>query len=396
MRILLYEPDSNGHHFPYLGRVIKSLSELPVECVLATTAQAVESKEFATNLAPFGDALRVEPVCKPAPEGAVKIGRQRATEFRHLLKSLNADHAIVMYADGLWQWAQFDAVIKRKRFRVPVEAGVFRGAFTYDDASGKGAVARRILMRSLLRTATYQRLWIHDELYHRFATENSPTPPRVELTLMPDPVEIRPPQPASKAREMLGLDTSTRWLVCAGMIDSRKGADLAIDTFAAMHNEPWASDVGLLLAGPHRDEITARLDQPDARALLESGRIVSLDRFLNADEMFAAAAAAEIVLAPYPNHSGRSSIIIWAAAAGRRCIGAARGAIGEMIRSEQLGQVINPTDTKAFIDTIRSTLENPWSDTDAARVSQFATQHSVEVYQQRASAFIRQRLEQGV
>ncbi len=392
MRILLYEPDPNGHHFPYLGRVIDALKDLPVRCVVATTKAALETREFSKNLAPFGDQIDVEPACAPPPEGASKIGRQRATEFRGLISKLNADHAIVMYADGLWQWTQFDAVIKRKRFPIPVEAGVFRGGFTYEDATSKGQLARRVVMRSLLRTGTYQRLWIHDELYHRWATDSSPASRKVELTLMPDPVEIRPRQSIESARRALDIDPGTRWLVCAGMIDARKGCDLAIDAFVRMHEEPWAQDVGLLLAGPHRDEIKERLAKPDAAALVESGRIKSLDRFLDADEMFAAAGAAEIVLAPYPSHSGRSSIIIWAAAAGRPCVGAARGAIGEMIRAEQLGEVVKPTDIDAFVETVHAVLEQDWPESQAERVAQFATKHSVEAYKQLARSYVEQRL----
>jgi glycosyltransferase involved in cell wall biosynthesis len=152
-------------------------------------------------------------------------------------------------------------------------------------------------------------------------------------------------------------------------------------------------DVHLLLAGPHEAEVKAKLAEPPFAALLSAGRIHSIDRFLDENEMLMVAEASDLVLAAYLNHSGRSSIILWAGAAGKPVIGADRGTIHYVIHKERLGATCNVRDASEFVSTMRLMLDSPWNPEDAQRVREHAQWHRIENYQQLSSELVRSRLE---
>ena len=67
MRVLFYQPDYTGHHLAYLARMLPGFVDLPIEIVLATTAEAIASQEFSQSLAAFGDRLKLVPCCTRPP-----------------------------------------------------------------------------------------------------------------------------------------------------------------------------------------------------------------------------------------------------------------------------------------------------------------------------------------
>ena len=108
--------------------------------------------------------------------------------------------------------------------------------------------------------------------------------------------------------------------------------------------------------------------------------------------MFLAAAAADLVMAPYPNHQGRSSIILWAAAAGRPSLGTESGGIGYVIRQQNLGWTCDVSNPATLAESIATAIRAPWNHAHAARVREYAQQHRVEEYQRSASELVRSRL----
>ena len=91
-------------------------------------------------------------------------------------------------------------------------------------------------------------------------------------------------------------------------------------------------------------------------------------------------------------HQNRSSIILWAAAAGRPCIGPEEGCADYVIRREGLGvscQVENPA---ILADAISASLRQVWTKDDVARVRRYAEFHRKENYQAISSSLVRERL----
>ena len=391
-RVLFYEPDETGHHFAYLGRMLPGFVDLPVEIALATTPAALASHEFAACLAPYRERMHVLDLCTARPRGQWANAWHRLRELKKCVQHWHPDHVCVMYAAGLWQlWSLLSMFGYRVLPRdVSAEMWVYRGGFAYPDATGVGNVVKRSLFRRLLRQGDLCKVHPVDELLYQFAVRVPKR--RAQVQLAPDPIRFGPPIDRQTARLKLDLPTQGRLMSRVGMVARRTGADLSLRAFAellAAHPDEHR-DTRLLLAGPHEAEILQLLETPTYSQLRERGQLISLNRFLSDEEMLAVAAASDLVLAAYPNHSGRSSIILWAAAAGRPVLGVDRGCIAYVIEKERLGTTCDVDNPVAFAAAMRQSLATSWTMYDQQRVRAYARWHSVENYQRLASCYLRE------
>ena len=92
---------------------------------------------------------------------------------------------------------------------------------------------------------------------------------------------------------------------------------------------------------------------------------------------------------------GRSSILLWAAAAGRPVLGVNRGCIARIIEHEELGWTCDVHDTNAFQEALVTAMKTPWSESDEQRAVQYARWHSIDNYRTLNSAFVRERYGQA-
>lgn len=397
MRVLFYEPAHTGHHFAYLARMLGGFLDLPVEITVATTPCALGSAEFAQTLAPLAEKLTFVTTCTAPPSGPVKIARHRLRELVESIQAVRPDHVAVCYVDGIWDQACLATLMGRRPWprELVVEGWLYRGRFGDRTDHRWKSIVRRALFRRLLRQGLFRKLHLDHEILYDFASPLSVGTP-TELVLTPNPIVIREPVSREEARRRLGLQTAGQWISLSGVIARFKGAHLLIDAFQQCRRQRPEQPLHLLMAGPQEEQIREMLKEEPYRTLVAEGSIVALDRFVDEEEMFLAAAAADLVLAPYPNHDGRSSIILWAAAAGRPSLGTDDGCIGHVIQRERLGRTCSVSNTAQLADAIVAALGMPWTDADAQRARQYAEFHRVENYQRIASQLVRERLEKQV
>ncbi len=393
VKLLLYQPNHTGHHYAYLGAMLPGLLELPVELVLATTRVGVESEEFACSLSPYRDRLRIETCCTPPPKSSWRNGCHRAQELVAAVKAIKPDHVFVLYGDGIWQVLGTWSLLGYRPLPrgLPIEAWLYRGGFAYERCRGLGSWLKRWLFSKILRQGPFAVMHLDDEITFEFAQSVSRRVAKVVLT--PNPVELWPQITRQEGRAMAGLPDDARLIGCTGMIDGRKGVDLLLRAFRRYVESVQSSSDRLVLAGPHHEQIKRLLDEQPYRAMLEGGRIISVDRYLTMREMYNYAAAFDLTVACYPNHSGRSSLILWAAAAGRPSLGTSEGCIGYVIEQNELGWTCDVQDIEGFSRAIIDALGSCWSEQDAARVRQYAEFHSFGNYRRVATGLLRERLE---
>jgi glycosyltransferase involved in cell wall biosynthesis len=391
MRLMFYEPNYTGHHFAYLARMLPGFRELPVEIVVATTPQALESTEYAKTLAPLAGSLQITPICSPPPRSPLRNARHRFAELVRAIGTIRPDHVMVCYADGIWDVACAHALLGRRPWprELVVEGWIYRGRFGDAVDRRLRSRLRRRLFRQLLRQGLFRRLHIDHELLYDFANPLAGGTP-TELVLTPNPIVLKPAVSKSDARRQLGLPPDGTWISLNGVIAPYKGADLLLDAYRHYLKHEDYPPARLLLAGPHSEGIRQLLRQSPYAELVAQARIVSLDRYVDENEMYASAAAADLVTAPYPRHQGRSSIILWAAAAGRPSLGTDASCIGHVIRQQRLGATCAVTNPAVLAKAIAAMLESPWTEADAARVRSYAEFHRVENYQRIASELVRQ------
>lgn len=396
MRVVFYEPTSTGHHFAYLSRMLPGFFELPIECILTTTPESLASEEYSLLLKPLGDRLQVEAACTtPRSRHPVRIAAHRLGELSRLCQHMRMDRLIILYGDGIWPLATASSMAGRKLFSdgLPVEVSLYRGAFSYPGAAGMGAHVRRWLFRRLLRSPLFDRIHLNDDLLYDYAFKTCASRDMDRVFLAADPIEMFPPVSRQKARQQVGLPEDGRFIVGIAMINRAKGMHLVIDAFAEMvHSGRFASD-RLVLAGPHAANIQDMLGSGRLAELVGQGKIISCDRYLTEREMYLFAAAGDVNVAAYLGHSGRSSKILWAAAAGRPCVGTAEGCVGYMIRTYGLGWTVDLTQPEDLRQQLESALSSPWTLEDERRVRSYAESHRVEAARQTATAGVRRQLE---
>jgi glycosyltransferase involved in cell wall biosynthesis len=251
---------------------------------------------------------------------------------------------------------------------------------------------RRWMFSRLLRKSLFRKLHLDGELLFEFAERQAADSP-TEVVLTPNPVVVEAMISKEEARRALELPVQGTWLSLSGMIARFKGAHLLLEAFNRVVDQDGS--LRLLLAGPHEEQIRSQLQTATFSKHVASGRIVSIDRLVDEHEMYLAAAAADLVLAPYPRHQGRSSIILWAAAAGRPSLGSEDGGIGHVIRTQNLGSTCNVLNDGELAASIVNVLRLPWTDADKARVREYAMSHQIENYQAVASKLVRSRLAEG-
>ena len=390
MKILFYEPDYQGHHFPYLARMLPNFLELPIQASLATTPSAIDSNEYKKTLAPFESSLEILPSCQELiKHNPLANAWRRCHDLKRIVKECQPDHVCILYADGMWPLAAL-----AKQFGVsllgnaPVyEAWMYRGGFTYNDAKGKGALIRRRLFKKLIDQEIFDKIHFDDELLFDFYQKECSQ--RTEVSLSRNPVIITDPIPQREARKQLGLPIEGTIIGTSGMITETKGIHLLLDMFEkhATRNP----ETILMIAGPHNESIKNMLVEERFQILVQQGRLFSIDRFLNDHEMSLSAASCDLILAPYPNHSGRSSIILWAAAAGVPVLAVSRGCIGHVVRTERLGKTCDVKNIDEFGKALDEMLEETWTEDDVQRVKNYADWHSIENYQKSSAALVRSR-----
>lgn len=394
MRILFFSPGHRGHYLAYLGRMLPAFLELPVEIVVATTPEAVQSIEYSKSLKAFEDDLEIVTCCTEGPSISILEPGCRLRELTQAIRLTKPDHVAVCMVDGIWDRAYVATLLGRRPWprELTVEGWLYRARFGDRNDRRLRSGLRRWMFPRLLRSGLFRKLHLDHELLYDFAVPLAAGTP-TEVVLTPNPIALFPPMSKEDARRRLDLPTGGRWLSLSGMIAQYKGAHLLLDAYRRYRNANSDSNVRLLLAGPHKEPIHKMLCEEPYQQWIADGSIVSIDRFLDEEEMYAAAAAADVVMAPYPRHHGRSSIILWAAAAGRPSLGAEDSNIGHVIRQQQLGRTCNVQDTSVLAEAIAAMLETPWDEVDAHRVRSYAEFHRIENYQRTASALVRQRLE---
>ncbi|HEX7978465.1 MAG TPA: hypothetical protein VF461_07680 [Gemmatimonadaceae bacterium] len=388
MRVLIVEPDLAGHHAPYLGHMIEALSELGVQTTVAVPADTYDRVEFKVHLQSVRGLADFQCVVETGERGHAGAAYSKDAAIRSAIRQFEPDHLLVPYIDGITQIATL-----RRATGVPTiprglfsEGLLFRGGFAYSGLSTRGRLQHRV-SRGLLSLSPWSVVHFLDPLpFDAVRRRDERLSSRARL--MPDPVEPAPQVSRTEARRRLGLEEDGRYIVLAGGIDRRKGADLLLDAFLRAR---LSANDRLLLAGPLVSEIRAQL-KGEFEPMIAQKRIVLLDRHLSIEQLTLAIMAADLVCVPYPNHIGSASILIRAAAAERPVLSSTFGWVGHVTSRFGLGWSCDVLQHDVLADALGPTLDRAasWQRGDAGQ--RFAEFHSVANFRAHWTSALRNRL----
>jgi glycosyltransferase involved in cell wall biosynthesis len=381
-RILIFEPDAEGHTLEWLQHLVEFVAADRNAAALSIVAPQTLCDALACAM-PRGATDRVDLMALRAREerlcrhrSLVVASFARWWTMRHYLRRSGADAGFFLSIDLLSLPLAFGLGLDDR----PVSGILFRPSIHYgtfgDYRSGWREKARDIrkdlLYRLMLRNPHVHTVLSLDPFFPHYATSHYACGDKVQT--VPDPAFplIGPARSA-----VGGLDfppTERIGLLLFGYLTERKGPLVVLDALKLLP-DTVASRVAVLFAGRVDPAIRDAIER--RRATLHQAcpglwlRIE--DRRLAQDELERLVQRSDIVLAPYQRFVGSSGVLLWAARAARPVLAQDFGLVGRLTREHRLGAVADAGDPRAIARTIeRMIAEGPQSFIDSVAAKRFA------------------------
>ena len=391
MKILIHEPDHAGHRMTFVRHLIPAFAELADELHVSVTAQALNTPEYKTQVAPLADQFSLIESPPISHGGLLGFARSKMTTLCDVARKVKADHLIVPFGDGLVQWTGvLGKSICNLRWRgAHAEALMLRGGYGYP---GLGNRERRktVIDTALSGRSPWKQIHYLDPLSYEYVSSLGTDLAR-RAELMPDPIDAWQSVSKVEARKRLGIGVEGRYIGCVGAMTPIKGVDLLVKAFAAARA---ASGDRLLLVGK-MDNTVRSLVQQDMAELAKNDRIVVIDRYVSDEELSLAVDAMDVVCTPYPNHIGSASIVIRGAAARRPVLAQAFGWMGMVVPRFGLGWTCEVRDRDTFSGAIQRALAGAEYYDFGPSVRSFVNFHTVPNFISHWTRYTRERLGKG-
>lgn len=379
-RLLLFEPNSGGHRAPYVSYVLQAWHELGVDGHLTAAVSPLlfeEHPDLRTRPQREGwdrvSFLEMPEAPALRSVGLLRKGIGERRLLRRLVEQYRPEQVMSMYMDH----TQF-VLATATRFSYPVPlSGLFLRV------SHHRASDDRLPLRQ--RLTELRKRWLLQAALHNphagvfFSADPSVIPalralkPDAHAALLPDPVPLPPATlDAGAVRQAYGVEPDRRVLLLFGMLAERKGVLQAVEAVRRLPDDD-ARRVCLVLAGPVGADLAGRL--PDALHRLRTERpvqVVLRDAYLHESDILDLMVLADLVLVPYFDHPGTSSVLIRAAGAGTPVLCQDFGLMKEQVRSHALGQLAQSRDPDSIAAGIAQFLDAPHTGFDAERARAFA------------------------
>lgn len=332
MIVEIFEPFSGGHHTKYIALLLPTLVSLKERgfihrLVVTTSTTHRESAAFTDRLAQYADAVDFEFI-----EGNFRSepGRRVTDILFESLERNKPNFLIVTSANNgaltLAVRSLVNKCFKRADF---TSVGIIHNGFSRPATHFKDRFRDNIHRFSRKHAPWSEMYIVNPVLFERILLQGDNLRDRVKM--LPDPVQVPDPV-ASDARQILGLPAAGRIIGMIGQSDGRK----AIPELLAAFRDSKAEETDrLLLAGTLYEPYRLLIHKQYAD-LLESGRVILIDRYLHPHELQAANFASDVVAVTYYTDE-LSSNLLAAVAARRPVIGSFLGYSGLIIGKFQVG-----------------------------------------------------------
>ena len=396
MRVLVFEPQHVGHNLNYVKLLMTRLAELPCEIHLVTSKQATQSAEYADHLGPLQGLFQCHALsgfvhragsgglCVNGPYANFAIARG----LYYGLKEVQPDHAYVTFGNPLSHLAGIPSPLtyQLNRSRIEAEIVLLFGKYAYQHRGLRNQLKQHLALAVLSR-GPWKR--IHHIVPHAIRTMKSfGTDLAAKASLLPDPVELPPVMSRDTAREILRIPSSGRYIALVGLVDRRKGALELLKAFSQSLPRLQSED-RLLLAGKASEEVSQALGHEYA-SLVKSGRIISVDRHLTSEELWASCKAANLIATPYPTHRYSASIVIRAAASEVPVLANSIGWMHDVIHRYALGTTCDTNSLECFSNCLVQSLSSSHLYSMSNEAKKFVQFHDAANF----AAHLTRRLEQ--
>jgi glycosyltransferase involved in cell wall biosynthesis len=363
MRVMVFEPQFVGHNLNHVMHLVTRLQELGCETHLVTSQQASESEEFASHLGHLKDSFCCHALdCfeSHTTSRGVSINGPRgnwslATGLLQGISHVKPDHLYIPFGNPVANLCGVPSPLTRalRKSSLEAELVLLFGRYSYSHTGFRSHFKERLALYALDHGPWTR---IHHLLPHAIRVMKAYNRSLAKRAfLIPDPVEQPPALTRTDARRTLSLPEIGRYVSIVGLVDRRKGVLKLLEAMRVAQYLLEPTD-RLLLAGKQTEEIQSIL-RGQYNDLVESGRVISMNRHLSNHELWAACFASNVIATPYPNHRYSASIVIRAATAGVPVLANDIGWMGEVLREYGLGIATDTNNHDAFVKAIKATFD---------------------------------------
>jgi glycosyltransferase involved in cell wall biosynthesis len=365
-RVVILEPDLDGHHAFWLALLIEAHRRegWAVEVVTAADwsrlrAQA-ELRGFALD-AGAGVRMHVAPATGETGGGETRW----LAQARKIAAETGAERIFVAFLDRFWAAILAEAASGAGEDGGVREAGAAKLAgiwfhphaldakWRWAPPLGKRWATRGRVHRFIGSEAAARRFAMIYFTVEEARLQMAGLNPGVGAWVLPDPYEREPRLSREEARCHLKLPEGRMIFLHLGSAERRKGLPDVLAAFERLRSRSGAA-IGraplLLRVGPNGR--LKRSEQASLEALKSAGMAEVVDAFVPAEDLMEYFAATDWVLIPYRKFRYSSGVLANAVGAGRPVVAADYGEIGRQVARDGLGLVYRHGSVAALAEAL--------------------------------------------
>ena len=378
-----------GHHAGYLYHLIRywQMWDMAGELVVVVSPAFQTMHPDMMTLAQNAPTVHVVIISEAEESHRQSRGRlvfQMQYEWELVAsyaRQWQASQVLLMYFDTFQM-----AFGLARRVPCPVAGIFFRPVFHYE-AWGHQPVnnreklqgwRKRQLIRLVIRRRSLQTLFCLDPFVVSALNQWAG---RGVAMYLPDPVEVYPttPDDAATLRQHLGIEPTRRVMLVFGQLDERKGLFTLIDAFKRLTPAQQANWC-LLLVGPIDEGIAPALELTLAALISQTAvQVVRHHSFVPEPGIQPYFMLSDLISTLYHRHIGMSAVLVRAAAVAKPVLSSDYGLVGQLVKTQRLGQVVDAENPVAIADALATFGQDSWL-TDSEAMMQFAEQNRAAQY----------------
>jgi glycosyltransferase involved in cell wall biosynthesis len=360
MRLLIVEPEAEGHHMIlYTRLLVREALRRNWEVAILTTEQGRNHPSFGILVADFGSALQtieMREVSRTA-SGSISLLASQLLYWSALARACTENNRFrdfdLIYCINL-DYFEKALSVRGSPFGNRPFAGMLMNPKFHMAPLGLGPPSRsdriyRVLFKRMLRIRTLKRLIVIDTPFQEFCLRERFANAE-KICVVADVGELSLQYPVASARNTLGLSSDAFVILLYGSLSRRKGVEQLLRAVESLGD----AQVVALVAGKPDDEIAELLSSNWCRDMQKSGQLVARTEFHDDQSEAEVFCAANLVWLGYTGGSfGSSGVLYQAGSAGLPVISMAEGLVGWAVREYELGTTLDPDDTLAVVDAIQ-------------------------------------------
>lgn len=345
--ILIFEPDSSGHHSSYLYHLIINFlsANYPYNLVVLVAPNFFEQHpqiiqetlSSKVKWMAFSDTEFSEWKITKA-ESVTKRAFFEWNLLRKYITETNASSVFLMYIDYLQI-----ALLTQKALPCSVSGILFRPTLVnYPAHSLKERLnnfRKNLTLKLFVKSKKIDSLFSLDPFATEYIKQNWQTN---KVIYLPDPVQVYPSTKSSDEIKMeLGVKENRKVFLLFGYLDSRKGVAEVMEAIGKISREKSQKGT-LLIVGTWEESERVKFEIKLKEILNTSNfQIITKKTFIPEEDIQLYFEVSDYILALYNKHIGMSGITIRAAVAQKPLLTYNFGLMGKLVLENELGLIVN-------------------------------------------------------